>query len=291
MISIIILVVIGIISKNRRNDEYKNITTIMNKTITPYEEVDYYKDIPMVDLYKASFICSYFKISKNKADLLGAYLLNWLYLGIIDINTSGLKPYIKLNFDGITSDNQLDKDLFLMLKESSVHNKIDGFKLDRFSSNHYLRVMEWYNTGVANVLSNEGKKGGVKKVGKVGKNHIELEDTFIRDANNLQGLKKYLVNFNQVPRETELTESSYKFLLIYAELFGVGEMVAKEILRKNPDNIYAKCLLELEKVRFIYRNFYNKAYDEYKKINKNAITDFSSYTIDFDENISKKGIK
>ena len=257
----------------------------------PYDQVDYYKDIPMVDLYKASFICSYFKISKNKADLLGAYLLNWLYQDIIEINSSGLKPYIKLKYDSITSDNQLDKDLFLMLKESSVHNKIDGFKLDRFSSNHYLRVMEWFNTGVANVLSNEGKKGGVKKITKMGKTTIELQENIISDGNKLLGLKKYLLHFNQVPRDTELTEGIYKFLLIYAELYGIGDMVAKEILRKNPDNIYAKELLELEKVRFIYRNFYNKASEEYKKINKNAITDVSEFTIDFDENISKKGIK
>lgn len=290
--AIIILIIINyIIARKRKNEDYKNIYTIMNKTISTYEDVDYFKDVPMVDLYKASFLSSYFKISKNKSDLLGAYLLNWLYLGIIDINTTGIKPYIKLNYESINSDNQLDKDLFLMLKESSVHGKIDGFKLERFSSNHYLRVMEWFNTGVANVLSSEGKKGGVKKNVKLGKTTIELQESLIDDANRLLGLKKYLLNFNQVPRETELTEGSYKFLLMYAELFGIGDMVSKEILRKSPDNIYAAKLRELEKIRSIYRNFYNKAYEEYKKINKNTITDFSEYTIDFDENISKKGIK
>lgn len=291
IVIVIIMIIYHLITKNKKNEEYKNIFTIMNKTISTYDDVDYYKDIPMVDLYKAEFISSYFKISKNKADLLGAYLLNWLYLGIIDVNITGLKPYIKLNYDSIDSDNQLDKDLFLMLKESSVHNKIDGFKLERFSTNHYLRVMEWFNTGVANVLSSEGKKGGVKKITKMGKTTIELQENIISDGNKLLGLKKYLLNFNQVPRESDLTEGTYKFLLIYAELFGVGEMVSKEILRKNPDNIYAKKLQELEKIRFIYRNFYNKAFEEYKKIKKNAITDISEFTIDFDENISKKGIK
>ena len=289
-ILIILMVISRFIAKKKSNNEYKYITTIMNKTLTPYDEVDYYKDIPMADLYKAAFISSYFNISKNKSDLVGAYLLTWLYQGVIDVSTTGLKPYIKLNVDNINSEKQLDKDLFLMLKEASIHGKIDGSKLDRFSANHYVRVMTWFNSGVANVISNEGKKESVKKINKVGKPLLELQESIINDGNKLLGLKKYLLNFNQVPRETELTESTYKFLLIYAELFGIGEMVAKEILRKNPDNIYAKGLLELEKVRFIYKHFYSKAFEIYIN-NKNAITDESAFTLDFDENISKKGIK
>jgi len=141
--------------------------------------------------------------------------------------------------------------------------------------------------GVSNVINTELMMDTVKRVNKGNKVHLELQDQIIAEAKNLQGLKKYLLNFNQVPRETELTENTYKYLLIYAELFGVGNQVAKEILRKNPDNIYAQKLLDLEGVRFLYKNFYEKAYDKYKLLNKNNLSDISTIDTEIDSILRK----
>jgi hypothetical protein len=277
------IITITIINKKKSKKEFNGIDTYMNKTIPTLEEADYYKDISIYDLYKAGFLASYFNISKNRSDLVGAFLLKWMYDGIVDVFPKDNKPFIRLNHDTLMDDIQLDKDLYGMLKESSSHNIIDGSKLERFSNNHYLRVMTWYNMGVSNVINEAVMVNSVKRINKGNKVHLELQDQMIAEAKNLQGLKKYLLNFNQVPRETELTENTYKYLLIYAELFGIGTQVAKEILRKNPDNIYAQKLLDLDGVRFLYKNFYAKAYDRYKLLNKNNLSDISTIDTEIDE--------
>ena len=130
-------------------------------------------------------------------------------------------------------------------------------------------------------------KGNIKRTNKVGKMHLELQEPVIEEATNILGLKKYLLNFNQVPRETELTENTYKYLLIYAELLGIGELVAKEILRKNPTNQLALKLLDLEKLRYIYKGFYFKAQELYKTINKNGLTDISTYNNQIEDILKK----
>ena len=291
VVAIIVVIVLAFISRHKKVKEFVGIDTVGNKELVKFDDCNYYKNIPSYNLYKVGFLSSYFGISKNRSDLVGAFILKWMYDGLIDVFPDDSKPFIRLNYD-VLMDNeiQLDKDLYGILRESSVHNIIDGSKLERFASNHYLRVMTWFNMGVSNVITDEFVVGNVKRINKMGKMHLELQDGLINEATNLLGLKKYLLNFNQVPRENELTENTYKYLLIYAELFGIGEQVAKEILRKNPNNVLAKKLLDLERVRFIYRGFYNKAQDYYKQINKNGLTDISTYNNQIDDIIETQNI-
>ena len=101
------------------------------------------------------------------------------------------------------------------------------------------------------------------------------------------GVKKYLLNFNQVPRQTELTQEGYKYLLIMAELLGIGTQVAKEILRKNPDNYMAKSLLDMEDAKFLFRGAYQAALTPYKEVMKhNKIK--SSYDAELDDLLKQK---
>jgi len=293
IIGVVIILTIGIIvlakviANKKSGGDFAGIDVVNNQEIPKLDEVDYYKDVPILNLYKVSFLASYFKIARNRSDLVGGIILSWIYKGVIDVFPKDAKPFIRLNYDSVNEDYQLDRDIYSMLRESSTHNIIDGTKLDRFSSSHYLRVMTWYNMGVSNVLTDEIMVGSVKRVSKMGKMHLELQNQIVTEAIRLQGLKKYLLNFNQVPREDALTEKTYKNLLINAEVLGIGEQVAKEILRKNPNNVYAQKLLDLENVRFIYRGFYSKANDKYKLINKNNLTDISSLNQEIDQIVSQ----
>ena len=270
---VLIYVLVKVLSRKKIHDDFYGIDTVNNKEIPRFDDVDYYKDVHIYNLYKVGFLASYFKISKNRSDLVGGLLLKWIYDGMISVFPKDSKPFIRLNYDSVNDGNQLDVDLFQILRESSQHNIIDGTKLDRFSSSHYLRIMTWFNMGLSNVITDELNVNNIKRVNKMGKVRLELQDNLIDEATKLLGVKKYLLNFNQVPRETELTEGTYKYLLIYAEILGIGESVAKEILRKNPNNQYAQTLLDLEDVRYIYKNFYSKAHEHYKKDTQNTLTD------------------
>ena len=280
---IIFFVVLSLLKKNKKSNEFNGIYTINNKQLPKYDQVNYCINIPDYNIYKVGLLSSYFEIAKNRSDLVGAYILKWMFEGVIDAFPKDQKPFIRLNLETLTEGEQLDKDLYSILKESSNHNIIDGTRLERFASSHYLRVMTWFNMGASNVINADIGINNIKRVEKLGKMHLELQEGLLDEAEKLLGLKKYLLNFNQVPRDTELTESTYKYLLIYAELFGIGEQVAKEILRKNPDNAMARKLLDLEDVRFLYRNFYIKAYEPYKQIKKgDLLSDVSSVNNDAD---------
>ena len=285
VVSVLIVIIISFLSRHKKVREFVGIDTVNNTELVKYEDCDYYKDIPSYNLYKVGFLSSYFGISRNRSDLVAAFMLKWIYDGFVDVFPDDSKPFIRLNYDSLMDEVQLDKDLYEMLRESSVHNIIDGSKLERFASNHYLRVMTWFNMGVSNTITDEFVVGNVKRINKMGKMHLELQQGLINEATQLLGLKKYLLNFNQVPRESALTENTYKYLLIYAELFGIGDQVAKEILRKNPNNQYAKKLLDLERLRPLYRNFYGKAQDYYKQVNKNGLTDISTYSSQLDDSM------
>ena len=97
-----------------------------------------------------------------------------------------------------------------------------------------------------------------------------MDQSIEEDAVRILGLKKYLLNFNQVPRQSELTPEAYEYMLIIAELLGIGDAYAREILRKNPDNVMAQQLLDLESLNYIYKGVYNNAVGPYKQIVRNS---------------------
>ena len=284
---IVILIVLKIISLFKSHDEYSGIITENDKTIDKLENIKYYDSIPCNgDLYKISFLAGYFKIVKNRSNLVGALLLKWYYEGNIRIGYDKARPYIKL-VQNHTLERKLDMDLYDMLNASSSYQVVDGSKLTRYATEHYLRMMTWFNMGFNESISDEYARGNIKKIKKMGKVRLVIQDKLIEEANHIQGLKRYLLNFNQVPRQTELTEQGYKYLLINAELLGIGAEVAKEILRKSPDNQMAKQLLEIEQCRYIFKNVYQTALIPYKQVVKNKKMSLA-YDTEIDNLVSKK---
>lgn len=268
VVGLIIVVVVAakIYNALRVHDEYYCIDTINNRTIPKMDEVDYFENTPCNgDLYKIAFIAGYFKILKNRSDLVGALILKMVFENRATISEGKNKPYIKFG-NNQYFERRLDSDLYDILIQSSNFNVIDNSKLIRYSSEHYMRVMAWFNMGHNESINDEYSKGNIKRIKKVKNVHLVLQDSIIEDAIKILGVKKYLLNFNQVPRKTELTSEGYKYLLIMAELLGIGELVGKEILRKNPDNAMAKTLMELQKVKYIYKNMYSAALAPYKQV-------------------------
>ncbi len=270
VIALVVILVIGMKIYNalRVHDEYFCIDTVNNRTIPKIDEVDYFENTPCNgDLYKMAFIAGYFKILKNRSDLVGALILKMVFENRATIVIGKNKPYIKFG-NNQYFERRLDSDLYDILIQSSNFNVIDNSKLIRYSTEHYMRVMAWFNMGHNESINDEYSKGNIKRIKKVKQVHLVLQDSIIEDGIKLLGVKKYLLNFNQVPRKTELTSEGYKYLLIMAELLGIGELVGKEILRKNPDNAMAQTLMDLQKIKYIYKNMYSAALAPYKQVVK-----------------------
>lgn len=274
---ILLVIIYKLYNVFRVHDEYYCIETINNRTLPKIDEVDYYENIPCNgDLYKIAFIAGYFKILKNRSDLVGAIILKMVFENQAAIVVDKNKPYIKFG-NNQYFERRLDSELYDILIQSSHFNVIDNSKLIRYSSEHYMRVIGWFNMGHNESINEEYSRGNIKRVKKMKKVHLILQDSIVEEGIKILGVKRYLLNFNQVPRQTELTSEGYKYLLILAELLGIGELVAKEILRKNPDNVMAQTLMNLQKVKYIYKNMYSSALGPYKQVVKskkiNAVFD------------------
>ena len=292
VIGLIVALLIGlgiykIVLMCKTHDEYSGIITENNLTIDKVEEIKYYDSIPCNgDFYKIAFLAGYFKITKNRSNLIGAMLLKWIYEGNARVNSENGRPYFKL-LPNQRFERKLDNDLYDMLMAASSHTLLEGTKLTRYANEHYLRVITWFNMGFNEAISDEYAKGNIKKTQQLGQTKIVLNEKMVEEANKIQGLKRYLLNFNQVPRQTELTEQGYKYILVAAELLGIGIDVAKEILRKNPDNIMAKQLLEVEQARSIFKGVYETALTPYKQTVKNKSLNLA-YDPNFDALVQQK---
>lgn len=283
---ILLLIIRSVFKSFKKHDEYYGIEVYDKEVYNKIENADYYDATPCNgDLYKIAFIAGYFKILKNRSDLIGAILLKWDFENYIEIVGNPENPHIRIK-TGQYFDNALDYDLYNILSSAATQGYLSGSKLNRYAQDHYLRVMAWFNLGHHDTINNELSRGNIKRVKKLKKYEYVLQENIVDDAVRLAGLKKYLLHFNQVPRQTQLTNEGYKYLLILAELLGIGEQVSKEILRKNPDNAMAKKLSDLQSLKHIYKNVYATALGPYKQVVKDR-NDITSYDPELEKIITK----
>ena len=265
IVSIASVVIYRVFFKKDDYEEYHNIETAGNATILSYDDAAYYDSVPLNgDLYKMGFIAGYFQIIKSRSDLIGAILFKWLCEGNIDLGKKHGKYYIHIKEMRQFTRN-LDSELYKIWVDASTTSTMDGTKLVRYASSHYLKIMTWFNMGFSEAISDELARNHITKTKRLNKDITVLGDAIINYGNEIQGLKKYLLNFNQVPRKTELNEDLYQNLLVCAVLLGIGDQVGREILRKSPDNELAKKLVEFEEYKSIYAGVYEASLAPYKE--------------------------
>ncbi len=267
-----ILIIIGsfIFIRYGTHDEYYGMEIKDKKTINKSKDISYYDSVPCQgDLYKIFFVAGYFKILKNKSDFIGSILFKLYLNDNIELIPGKNGRNIKLRND-LKIDRNLDQDLYNIMLEASDMKVISDIKLNRFAKKHFLRIMTWYNMGYSETITDEFNRNHATRGNKIGKTtKIIFDDNFVDYGNKILSMKKYLLNFNQVPRQTALSEETYKLLLICAQMLGIGQQVAEEILRKNPNNIYAKKLLDFQNVNYIFKDIYAISLSEYRQTVKN----------------------
>lgn len=262
IIIILIIIINAVIKIVKRKDQFHNFVTFnKNRTLGDMSQIPYHDAIPCGgDLYKIDFYSNIYNISKSRSNLIGAIIMKWIFDGILTIQNSDDKYSILIK-DNQVFDRDLDLELYNILKSASSNLILDNNKLLRYAEENSKQVMDWYDAGITQTVRDEYLKRNILlKRNKMVMNKITEDDAF-----KVQGLKRYLLNFNQVPRQTELNEQVYKYLIICSILLGVDETLGKEILRKNPDNELAKQLIEYQKIKPIYQNIYSKTCIAFKK--------------------------
>lgn len=266
---IIIILVMTIILKSILSKTKNNIFSCIKvkskiEAITSIRDAEYYENIPCNnDFYRLEFIANLFKITKNRSNIISATILKWILEGYGSIDVENKTITIDKNLKFVSS---LDQELYEIIESACNDLVIKNNNMSTYFKNNSKIIDEWFKHIYAYAIKLEYEEGNIK----VKKSCLVASSEMVKNSNKLIGLKKYLLNFNQVPRKSDLTNKLYKDLLICSCFLGVSDSLSKEILRKNKDNDLAKVLSDFENTREVLLSFYevkSNAFSHFKDFN------------------------
>lgn len=242
----IITVVIKAANKNNMYDiefgpEGKKIDT---------KSLNYFRDLPCKkDIFRAYFVATLYDLNKKKEDFLGTVLLKWLNEEKIVVVETPPKLFSKSKYsidlkqkEIKTFENQLEKALYEMLSKASKDGILESKEFEKWCSNNYSKILNWFD----NVLKEEKQKlvadGSLietekvtLKVFKTKKYHVQ--PSLKEEAIQLAGLKKFLVEFSDMKNKEAIEVHLWKEYLMFAQIFGIANKVAKQFKNLYPDLI------------------------------------------------------
>ena len=227
------------------------------------KEVNYFRDIPCnKDLYKAYWISKTYKINKKDTDLLGAVLLKWLKEGKIEIKKEIKEGIFKKEKSSIVLKQNLEfelyfeQELYNMIYEASIDGVLEAKEFKRWASDNYTVIYDWFKK----VLDFETEKLELEgKLTKLSHNKYETTELLLQEAIELKGLKKFLEDFSRIYEKNPIEVKLWQEYLIFAQIFGIAEKVAKDFKDIYPDIIPDNYIDDLDFVYFVSYTGMNSA--------------------------------
>lgn len=254
LIVVIIITMIAIVNKiiGKNKNSIFSLIKVKSKVepVVSIKDAENYDEIPCnTDFYRLEFLAHMFRITKNRSNIISATILKWILegYGSIDIEKKTITIDKNLRFE-----NPLDQELYDIIKDACLDLVIKNNNMSNYFKNNHKVIDEWFKHIYAHAIKCEYNENHIK----IKKKKLIANSEVVENANKIMGLKKYLLNFNHVPRKSQLTISLYKNLLIASCLLGVSDSFSKEILRKNKDNDLAKLLSDFESSRDVLVSFY-----------------------------------
>lgn len=208
------------------------------------KEIPNYREIPCKkNIYDAYFISLAFDICKKKTDLLGAILLKWIKedkIATKKVTTKILKKEeLAIDLKDSTFDNPLEQKLYNMMKEASEDGILEKKEFERWCNEYYTKILNWFDK----VLNETGEKFEnnkfiVHKDNRV--NKYDVADDMFDEAKKLKGLKQYLLEFSRIGEKEPIEVKMWEEYLMFAQIFGIAEEVAKQFKKLYPDVIVNK---------------------------------------------------
>lgn len=251
---------IGSYNKNMvGNKKIKHAKTIKKLP----KEVNYYRDIPCnKDLYRAYWISKTYKLNKRDTDLLGAVLLKWIKEGKIEIKkdvSDGLFKKEKSSIilkQNLNFDLSFEKELYDMIFEASLDGILEAKEFQKWSTKNYEQLYNWF----AKVLDFETEKlANEQKLIKLSYSKYETTDLLFQEAIELKGLKKFLTDFSRIYERNPIEVNLWEEYLIFAQIFGIAEKVAKDFKNIYPDVIPDDYMNDFDFVYFVSYSGINSA--------------------------------
>lgn len=219
------------------------------------KDIPNYRDIPFnKDIFKTYWISECYKFNAKKEDFLGAILLKWTLENKISMikESKGKELIIDMTKEP-KFDNELEKELYDILKKASKDNLLEAKEFEKYCTKNPQKIFKWFDK----VLNNETKKLREKglitdkkqKALIVFKEKLSIVDSSIKeDAIKLKGLKNFLEEFSRIDDKEAIEVKLWEYYLIYAQILGIADKVEKQFKKLYPE------LLETELSEYTYND-------------------------------------
>lgn len=236
-------IIIAIVAFNFANtNAYGTKKLKFNKNAKKIKDAPYFRDIPCnKDIFKAYWIACQYNLVKNKTDFLGAILLKWLKNKNIE-NVTVTSKFLKKEERAIKllhSNNlsTIEVELFEMMRIASVDGTLESNEFTKWCKNNYNKILKWFNKVIDDVTMSYVSEGFITEEQKTfGKSYL-VSDSLKEVAREMAGLKKFLNEFSNIKDRESIEVNLWEEYLMYAQIFGIAEKVAKEFKKLYPDMI------------------------------------------------------
>lgn len=241
----------------------------------------YFRDIPCNgDLYLAYYVANKYRLSKRNTDLLGAIILKWLRDGLIKIEKRESGTIVKKEISVIVLNNTYsqnsnkqpsdyeqdiiiqERKLYNMIYEASKDGILENKEFEKWCSKHYEKILNWFDkildivekSLIANgvIISEQTKTLGIFTTTK-----LTATPELSNKAVELSGLKKYLNDYTLIADRESIEVALFENYLIYAQILGIADKVAKEFRELYPTIIQDSNFYSYDYIFFVNSCSYN----------------------------------
>lgn len=240
--------------------EYVEIPKEQRKMI---KDAPYYRDIPCdKNIFKMFYVAHTTGLMKRKTDVMGAVILKWLKEKKISIRKEETGIFKNKEETCVILDssiaseiaNTYEQKLYLLMHEASKDGVLEKKELEKWCSRNYQTILGWFDKVLAEEKENllgdyslyKSEEGKILK-----KKRIHFTDNLIQEAINISGLKKYLNDYTLINKREAIEVELFEEYLMFAQLVGIADKVAKEFKDLYPEVIEASSYQSYDNIIFL----------------------------------------
>ena len=200
------------------------------------------------DIYRAYWLAKNYKLIKKPTDFLGTVLLKWTKQGkiVVESETKGKifkKEETKIHMqENIKLDNEIEESLYKYMYRASKDGILESHEFESWCKSNYSTILGWFDKALDyenDKLIEEGKLVAqeVKKVKIFSSTVYKVDPSLYEQANYMRGLKNFFNDLGNMKDKAVIEVNIWEEYLMYAQIFGVAEKVAKQFKEMYPNVI------------------------------------------------------
>ncbi len=244
------IILIVIVTSGQGNGRFSVLHKPSNTKFSK-KDIEYFRDIPCNnDIFRAFYVGYNYNILKRDSYLLGAIILKWIKDSVVKVeHKESSKVFKKDDISIIFNTSSLqnfeskkEKEIFDILYSASKDGVLENNEFKDWCELHYKTVFNWFDD-----IRNEQRDKLVnenliiheeKTILKFFVKHKYTSTPELRqEALNLAGLKKYLKEYTLIKNRDPIEVNLFENYLIFAQLIGIADKVAKDFKDLYPDII------------------------------------------------------